>query len=392
MFAQLRSSLILSSLLLVAAGGAWAQTTTIEGDVKDANGQGLKGAVIVLDRVDIKGHYSVKSDKKGHWLYTGLPFGKFDISCQVDGQTVDSVKGVQSKYGDSTTIDFDLRKVQQSKAAVQAAAATGELAPEVARGMSKEEKEKFEAQAKKNAESMKKNKALNDAFNGGEDAMKAAVAEPDKAQKIVKYQTAIDSFNKAGELDATQAAVWDALGEAYSGLGDQQLGDDRNKSYDQAIANYNKGLALKPNDAGVYNQIGNLYGKQKKMQEATDALTKAAQLEPAMAPKAYFNMGANLVNTGQPDKATEFFKKAADADPNYSEAWYQYGSLLMMQGKVDPKTGAQTYPPDTSVALKKYLDLQPNGSHKDEAAAMLQAMGEKVETKVNIPQAGKKKK
>jgi tetratricopeptide (TPR) repeat protein len=111
-----------------------------------------------------------------------------------------------------------------------------------------------------------------------------------------------------------------------------------------------------------------------------------------MAPKAYFNMGANLVNTGQPDKATEFFKKAADADPNYSEAWYQYGSLLMMQGKVDPKTGAQTYPPDTSVALKKYLDLQPNGSHKDEAAAMLQAMGEKVETKVNIPQPGKKKK
>jgi hypothetical protein len=39
MIAQLRSSLILSSLLLVVAGGAWAQTTTIEGDVKDANGQ-----------------------------------------------------------------------------------------------------------------------------------------------------------------------------------------------------------------------------------------------------------------------------------------------------------------------------------------------------------------
>ena len=50
MFAQLRSSLILSSLLLVVASGAWAQTTTIEGDVKDANGQPLKGALIVLDR------------------------------------------------------------------------------------------------------------------------------------------------------------------------------------------------------------------------------------------------------------------------------------------------------------------------------------------------------
>jgi tetratricopeptide (TPR) repeat protein len=392
MFAQLRSSLILGGILLVAAGGAWAQTTTIEGDVKDGTGAPLKGAVIVLDRTDIKGHYQVKSDKKGHWLYTGLPFGTFDISCQVDGQTMDSVKAVKSKYGESTTIDFDLRKVQAQKASQQAAMANGEVPSDATRGMSKEEKEKFEAAAKKNSETMKKNKALNDAFNTGQDAKKAGDAEPDKAQKIVKYQTAVDSFNKAGEMDATQAAVWDALGETYSAMGDAQTGDDRNKSYDLAITNYKKGLDAKPNDAGVYNQIGNLYGKEKKIPEATDALTKAAQLDPAMAPKAYFNMGANLVNGGQPEKATDFFKKATDADPNYSEAWYQYGSLQMMQGKVDPKTGAQTYPPDTAPALKKYLDLQPNGSHAAEASAMLQAMGEKVETKVNVPQATKKKK
>jgi tetratricopeptide (TPR) repeat protein len=110
-----------------------------------------------------------------------------------------------------------------------------------------------------------------------------------------------------------------------------------------------------------------------------------------MAPKAYFNMGANLVNGGQPDKASEFFKKAADADPNYAEAWYQYGSLQMMQGKVDPKTGAQIYPPETATALKKYLDLQPSGPHAAEATAMLQAMGETVQTKVSVPQSKKKK-
>jgi tetratricopeptide (TPR) repeat protein len=391
MLAQLRSSIILSGILIMA-GGAWAQTTTIEGDVKDANGQPLKGAVIVLDRTDIKGHYQVKSDKKGHWLYTGLPFGTFDISCQVDGQTMDAMKGVKSKYGDSTTVDFDLRKVAAQKANQQAALANGDVPSDATRGMSKEDKEKFEAAAKKNSEAMKKNKALNDAFNAGQDAKKAGDAEADKAQKVVKYQTALENFNKAGELDATQVAVWDALGETYSAMGDAQTGDDRAKSYDLAITNYKKGLDLKPTDAGVYNQIGNLYGKQKKIPEATEALSKAAQLDPTMAPKAYFNMGANLVNSGQPEKATDFFKKAADADPNYYEAWYQYGSLLMMQGKVDPKSGAQTYPPDTVVALKKYLELQPNGSHAAEASAMLQAMGEKVETKVNVPQPAKKKK
>jgi tetratricopeptide (TPR) repeat protein len=102
-------------------------------------------------------------------------------------------------------------------------------------------------------------------------------------------------------------------------------------------------------------------------------------------------MGANMVNGGQPEKASEFFKKAADADPNYAEAWYQYGSLLMMQGKVDPKSGQQTYPTETAVALKKYLELQPNGNHAQEASAMLQALGEKVQTNITVPGAKKKK-
>jgi tetratricopeptide (TPR) repeat protein len=391
MLTRSKRPLLLGGLVLLVACTAWAQTTTIEGDVKDENGQPLKGAVIVLDRTDIKGHYQVKSDKKGHWLYTGLPYGKYDIGCQIDGKVVDHIAGVQSKYGESTTADFDLQKVKQSQAAAAATNASGALTQEQAHGMSKEQKEAFEAQAKKNAEAMKKNKALNDAFNAGQDALKAAQAEQDKAQRPAKYQTSIDNFNKAGELDASQVAVWNALGEAYTGLGDSQTGDDRTKAYDQAIASYKKGLDLKPNDAGVYNQLGNIYGKEKKIPEATDALTKASQLDPAMAPKAYFNMGANLVNSGQPEKATEFFKKATDADPNYAEAWYQYGSLQMMSGKVDPKTGQQAYPPDTATALKKYLELQPSGVHVAEATALLQAMGETVQTKITVPSAKKKK-
>src|SRR5690348_17700950 len=109
MFAELRRSLLVSGFVLLAASGAWAQTTTLEGDVKDQNGQPLKGAVIVLDRTDMKGHYTVKSDKKGHWLYTGLPgAATFNIACTVDGKVMDKVSGVKSSYGDNPPIDFDL--------------------------------------------------------------------------------------------------------------------------------------------------------------------------------------------------------------------------------------------------------------------------------------------
>jgi hypothetical protein len=178
------------------AGATWAQTTTIEGQVKGADGGPVKGAEIVLERTDIKGHYKVKSDKKGHWLYTGLPFGTYDITCSVDGKVVDGMKGVKSKYGDSTTVDFDAGKAAAQQAAAQQANQTGQLSNDQARGMNKEQKEKYEAELKKNAETIKKNKALNDAYNGAQDALKAAQAEPDKAQKTTKFQAAVDAFNK----------------------------------------------------------------------------------------------------------------------------------------------------------------------------------------------------
>ncbi len=393
MFAELRRSLLFLSFISLVAGSAWAQTTTLEGDVKGPDGQPLKGAVIVLDRTDIKGHYQVKSDKKGHWLYTGLPFGKYDITCEVNGQVMDKVSGVQSQYGEPTPINFDLQKAAAAKAAQQQAANSGQASSDVERGMSKEQKAQYEAQIKQRAESMKKNKALNDAYNAGQDAMKQADADTDKAKKATDYQAAIDKFNAAAQMDANQVAIWDSLGEAYSGLAKAQTGDDQTKSYDAAIDAYKKSLAIKPDDAAVYNQMGNIYGAEKKIPEATEALNKSAELNPTPEgkAKAYFNMGANLVNTGKPEQAGDFFKKATEADPTYAEAWYQYGSILMMQGKVDPKTGAQTYPPDTAAAFKKYLELQPSGAHAQEANAMLQALGEKVQTKYTAPSAKKKR-
>jgi tetratricopeptide (TPR) repeat protein len=393
MFARLRKSFIVGGFGLLMAGTALAQTTTLEGNVKGPDGQPMKGAVIVLERTDIKGHYQVKSDKKGHWLYTGLPLGTYDVSCQVDGKVVDKVSGVKSKYGDNTEVpDFDLQKTQQAAAQQQQANQTGEMTQDQTRGMSKEQKAQMEAQLKQRSEAMKKNKALNDAFNLAQDELKQAAAEPDKTKKAPLYQQAIDNLNKGGQLDPQQVAVWNSLGDAYTGLGDSQTGDEKNKSYDQAIEAFKKGLAIKPDDAGVYNQMGNIYAKQKKMPEATEALNKAASMNPAMASKAYFNLGANLVNSGHADQASDFFKKATDADPSYAEAWYQLGSTSMMKGSVDAKTGKQTYPPETGPALQKYLELQPSGPHAQEATAMLSALGETVQTKITAPGAASKKK
>jgi tetratricopeptide (TPR) repeat protein len=384
MLAQLRRSLLLSASVLLVASSVWAQVTTLEGDVKDENGKPVPGALIVLNRTDIKGHYQVKSNKKGHWFYTGLPFGTYDISCQVAGNVVDKEAGVKSKYGESVTVDFNTGRNKAQQAAAMKAAETGQLTDDQTRGLSAKQKAELEEKAKAQAETMKKNKALNDAFNAGVEAMKTK-----------DYKTAVDQFTKASQLDATQQAVWAQLGDADSGLAATQTGDEKTKSYDQALAAFQKALDLKPNDPGnaaIYNQMGNIYGSEKKMPEATQALTKAAQLDPAMAAKAYYNMGANLVNSGQNEQAADFFKKAIDADPNYADAHYQYGISLMAKATVDSKTGKVVPPEGTAEQFQKYLELKPDGPYAQPSKDMLASLGQTVQTKVTVPGANKKKK
>ncbi len=391
MLARLRNSIVLAGFCLLATT-AWAQTTTLQGDVKGADGQGLKGAVIDLTRTDIKGHYTVKSDKHGHWLYTGLPAGTYDISCSVDGQVVDKVSGVKSGYGDNPPVNFDMKKVEEAKAATAKTNASGELTQEQQRSMSKEQKEQYEATLKKNQEAIKKNKALNDAYNAAKDAATKAQADSDKAAKITDFQAAVDNFNKAAAIDATQEAIWAGLGDAEYGLGQAQTGDDRTKSFDAAVDAYKKVLTINPNEAAIYNQLGNIYGAEKKIPEATEALTKAAQLDPAMAAKAYYNMGANLVNAGNSDQAIDFFQKAIAADPNYADAHYQLGICMMGKAQVDTKTGKITPPAGTADQFQKYLELKPDGPNAQSSKDMLASLGTTVETKYSNPSVDKKKK
>src|SRR5581483_4509182 len=229
-------------------------------------------------------------------------------------------------------------------------------------------------------------------YNAAKDALTKAQADTDKAAKVTDFQASADAFNKAAAIDDKQEAIWAGLGDAEYGLGQAQTGDDRTKAFDAAVDAYKKVLAINPNEAAIYNQLGNIYGAEKKIPEATDALNKAAQLDPAMAAKAYYNMGANLVNAGNGDQAVEFFQKAIAADPNYADAHYQLGICLMGKAQVDNKTGKISPPPGTADEFQKYLQLKPDGPNAQASKDMLAQLGETVATKYSNPSVDKKKK
>ena len=103
-----RKFLLILPVSLVFALTGWAQTASFEGTVKGTDGKPLPGAQVKIERQDVKGNYNVKTDKKGHYFYGGLPLGNYKITVAADGQDRDSRNGVRTKVGETTDISFDL--------------------------------------------------------------------------------------------------------------------------------------------------------------------------------------------------------------------------------------------------------------------------------------------
>ncbi len=370
MLAQYRGYIFGSFCCMLFAGSAWAQIAAIEGDVKGPDGQMVKGAVILIERQDMKGTYKgAKTDKKGHYIYNGLPFpGTYTVSVYIDDQKRDEMKGVRTQLGDPTNISFDLKQSAEQQKTAQAAVAAGSATPEQERGLSKEQKEALEKQSKENAAVIAKNKALNDTFNAGKDALAAK-----------NYDAAAEAFQKGVEMDPNQNVIWANLADAYVGEAGAKTGPDQQTALDKALEAYSKAIALKPDNPAYHNNYALTLAKAKKFDEAQAELNKAAQLDPPQAGRYYYNLGAVLVNNGQAGPAEVAFKKAIEVNPDYADAQFQYATAL--SAKLSTGSDGKVVAPDgMKDALEKYLQLEPAGQYADAAKGMLQMIGATIQT------------
>jgi tetratricopeptide (TPR) repeat protein len=384
---KFRNLVVAAAAACLLALTSFAQITAIEGDVKGEDGSPAVNAVIKITRTDIKGNYTCKSNKKGHFFYNGLPLGTYNVTVEIGGKEMDGVNGVRSKMGDPTPVNFDLQKIAQARTAnnakMQAAAASGTapaLSKEQERSMTKEQKEAYEKVTKDREASMKKNKELNDSFTAGMDAMQKK-----------DYDAAITSLSKASELDPKQVAVWAQLADAYVNAATKKTGAEFDAEMAKGIEAYGKALELNPADAATHNNFALALGKAKKFPEMQAELQKAAQLDPPKAGQYYYNMGAMLVNAGQAEPAGEAFKKAIELDPNHADSYYQWGVYLV--GKASFAADGKVTPvPGTVEAFQKYLALAPTGQFAESAKGMLASMDMKVDTAYKNPNAPAPKK
>ena len=370
----------------------FAQTAKLEGIVTGMDGKPVLGAVIKFTRTDMKGSAQTKTDKRGHYIYIGLPVGAmYTITCEVDGKKVDEKPNIRASltdvnnpmYNEGVVVNFDLKQKQVDTAlrekALNEAITTGKISDELSRQLTDEQKELIDRQRKEQEATLRKDKDLNDSFSAGMTALDAK-----------QYAQAIAAFEKAAEAGPTQPAVWANMAEAHISLAASKTGADFEAEVQKGIDAYNKAIALKPDDVNIHTNYARALALSKKFPEAQAEADKIAQISPGAAGKAYYNLGATLTNIGQSEQAAEAFKKSMEA--NYADAFYQYGLYMAGKAQVDTATGKITPAPGTVEAFQKYLELAPAGAYAQPAKDMIASLGATVDTNYKNPDAPKDEK
>jgi len=208
-------------------------------------------------------------------------------------------------------------------------------------------------------------------------------------------QTAIRCLERAAALEALSPQGWIALGDAYQFTGDQAaalrtwqtLRQSQNppaevfdrllqahladRDYAAAIQDLYALTVLSPADPALRFQLGLLLAAQQP-DAALAHLTQAAELDPALAPRAqalidgirtsslagdpaYTLVGAGreLALQDEWELAGEAFRQATLARPDFAEAWAFWGEALSRLPLEHP-LAAQALP-----ALEKALRLDP---------------------------------
>ena len=162
---------------------------------------------------------------------------------------------------------------------------------------------------------------------------------------------------------------------------------------------YQQAIAAKPDNAGYYNNLGNVLARAGKIEEAKAAYTKSAELDPPNAALAWRNFGISLYQAGRMGEAIEPLQKATQIDPKNAQGWYLLGTCMVADPSIYKQVGDKievTPKPGTVEAFQKAIDLDPNGPIGQQAKdglASLQAMGVGITTKVgDAPKSTNKKK
>jgi len=395
---------ILALLSVITSTPASAQNATISGKVTD-NDKPQPGLNVVYKSVNTGHTVKAKTDKNGDFYAIGVPTDVYDVTVvDSSGKTIfthDKLSVGQNGDDVANILNIDITKGATAKtpagAAVGSSVASGtqKFAGDAGTAGTASKAGKTSEAPKVTKEEIERIKAQNVKAEG----INALIAKYQAAAAAKDWKAAIPPLEGMVAADPSRWEYFQALANAQASSGD----------YDTAVQNFDKGIQIAqgyasgttPKDPKYPNSDpakakegmgemlsneGNAYIKLNKNDQAVAAFTKAADLSPNPG-TAYFNLCATQYNAGNTQGALAACDKAIAADPNKAEAYFIKGSLLIAASTLE-KDGKVKPAPGTEQALKKYLDLAPDGSHAADVKQMLAYIGSTIETSIK---SGKKK-
>jgi len=148
------------------------------------------------------------------------------------------------------------------------------------------------------------------------------------AQK--RYAEALAAYDRALALDPQWALAWTNKGATLNGLG-------RN---DEALAASDRALALDPQDAFAWNDKGNALRALRRFDEALAAYDRALALDPQFA-IAWHGKGNALSDLRRFDETLAAYDRALALDPKFAFAWNGKIELLKWLGRTAEALAAE---------------------------------------------------
>jgi tetratricopeptide (TPR) repeat protein len=378
-------ALIAGTMAAWKAPAAYAQGGSLSGTVYDMTGKPYPDVTIAIKNNENNKETNIVTDAKGHYTMPGLIGGTYNVDLK--GKDKDQKEmllyqtGLKITAGTSPVFDINLKELQEQ----------GKLAAVDAERKRQEAEQQFQAL-----------KTHYDAGIAAIEQMKAAQAKlaqtPKEQQDPVKDQitqagsTAVTELSAALALekpeDANRSIVLSRLGEAYESM----------SKWQEASDTYQKAIALKPDAAANYNNLGNDLAKLGKVDDARAAYQKYVDLKPDDAALAWRNFGTVLYNSNRMKEAIEPLQKATTLDPKNATAWLLLGIAMVntMEFKTEGDKITPLIKPGTIEAYQHAIDLDPNGpigAQAKQGLDSLQAMGIGITTKIGQapPKSTKKK-
>ncbi|HEX8495321.1 MAG TPA: carboxypeptidase-like regulatory domain-containing protein [Pyrinomonadaceae bacterium] len=272
-------SLAAVALLLLSTVLASAQTGQLRGQVMMVGADGkevpVAGAQVDVYRTDVSAKYNTKTDKKGNFVFAGLPYvGEYVIAASGADARPDTLSGVkvgrEGEYklilrpGDGRRLTEDEVRGMAKSAPATSGGGGGKPAGESAEDRKK--REELEAKnaeiAAANAKNQKINEVISRTFKMGNDALNLG-SEASKVKRseeaIAQYSTAITHYSEGISADPEQPALLTNRSIAYRARG---------------VERFN--TAVQSKDDAVKNS--SMEGAKKDFKDAVDSAEQAVKL------------------------------------------------------------------------------------------------------------------